>query len=84
MAGSSKPLAKAQIAKQHCEESDADTKNGDIHCHFECPVAIASWPNAYGALCFHSRDYAAAAHRVSREGKRLKNKKVIYVLTSGR
>ena len=32
---------------------------------------------------FHSGHYAAVAHRVSRERKRLKNKKVIYVLASG-
>jgi len=42
MAGSSKPLAKAQIAKQQCEKSDADTKNGDIHCHFDC--SRLDWP----------------------------------------
>jgi len=49
MAGSSKPLAKAQIAKQHCEESDADTKNGDIHCHFYCARPDYLWAPCFTA-----------------------------------
>ncbi len=45
---------------------------------FECPWLDCLW----GSL-FHSGHYVAHAHRVSREEKRLKNKKVIYVLASG-